>query len=403
MANVAVLGSGVIGSAAAYELSRAGHHVTVLSESPWGGVTSQTSFAWVNSNNKDPRAYHDLNVAGMRRHAELQAELAPAQPWYVTTGCFMEHSSATDRDAARARMSGLGYPVTTIAAADAPVLEPAFTPRESESLFFPTEGFIYVERFIPALKAAAVAAGTEFRQVRISSVDSTATGVTVTSQRVEAGGALAAAEQASFDHVFIALGKVADLVPVNGGPAAGGAILPMFHSEATSVDTHCYLGYADTGAQKFNRVYISDAVNFRPFGESGLVLQAPALEYHLDGPDPEEHFEEVRAYMEEQVNARLAGTEAAPIHVDRVILAERSLPLDGHPILGFVDEHHRVSTAVSHSGVTLSALYGRLALEFVAGREPESVTPFKLDRFDPSVVDGTSAPELFQQQGVGRQ
>ena len=41
-----------------------------------GGGTSATSFAWTNSHSKEPRAYHDLNVAGMKAHAALAEEFA---------------------------------------------------------------------------------------------------------------------------------------------------------------------------------------------------------------------------------------------------------------------------------------------------------------------------------------
>ncbi|MBV8987320.1 MAG: FAD-dependent oxidoreductase, partial [Solirubrobacterales bacterium] len=65
--DIIVVGAGVIGAAVAYRLAQAGARVTVLEAAERiGQGTSGRSFAWTNSNEKGPRLYHDLNVAGMR-------------------------------------------------------------------------------------------------------------------------------------------------------------------------------------------------------------------------------------------------------------------------------------------------------------------------------------------------
>src|SRR5438067_6416414 len=79
--DVAVIGAGVVGASVAHRLAEAGARVTVLEQGRVGGGTSGASFAWTNAHLKPPRAYHDLNVAGMRAHAALREELG-ALPWW---------------------------------------------------------------------------------------------------------------------------------------------------------------------------------------------------------------------------------------------------------------------------------------------------------------------------------
>ena len=55
--DVVVIGAGVIGVSVAVELARRGAKVTIV-ESEWPGAgTSSTSYAWVNSNSKEPVSY----------------------------------------------------------------------------------------------------------------------------------------------------------------------------------------------------------------------------------------------------------------------------------------------------------------------------------------------------------
>jgi glycine/D-amino acid oxidase-like deaminating enzyme len=74
-ARVVVIGAGVVGANVAYRLGQAGAEVIVVDAGAPGGETSGASFAWVNSFWKEPRDYHDLNVAGMAEHGRLAAEL----------------------------------------------------------------------------------------------------------------------------------------------------------------------------------------------------------------------------------------------------------------------------------------------------------------------------------------
>ena len=81
---VAVIGAGIVGASVAYRLSEGGAEVVVIDGAQPGSGTTSTSFAWVNANNKLPREYFELNVAGMREHERLRDEIGG--DWLYTTG-----------------------------------------------------------------------------------------------------------------------------------------------------------------------------------------------------------------------------------------------------------------------------------------------------------------------------
>lgn len=384
MADIAVIGSGVIGISAAYQLSEAGHSVTLISESAIGGVTSQTSFAWVNSNSKNPEDYHRLNVLGMRQHAQLQQRVAPPVKWFVISGCILEPSTVEEHESKARHMTERRYPVVELESDDLAVLAPQLAAKGGKCLYFPTEGILHVNHFIEQLWSLLLDSGATAVQKKVSAVDSDESQARVTFE----GG-----QQMAFDHVFLALGKRSHEVSINGD-----ALIPMLQSKEFSDVTHCFLGYTSVGSQLLSQVYISESINIRPDGESGLIVQAPALEYLLNEPNPEAQLDKVRSFMEEELESTVISSGEARIKVNRVIIAERSLPADGYPILGLLDDWSRVSTAVSHSGVTLSALYGALAVSFAEGAEPDIVKEFKLSRFE-----NKTSVNLYRQQGVGRQ
>ena len=77
----AVIGAGVLGVCVAARLAEAGIAVTLLEQERPGHAATRSSFAWLNANDKAPRAYHDLNHAGMRAWAALSASRRSASSW----------------------------------------------------------------------------------------------------------------------------------------------------------------------------------------------------------------------------------------------------------------------------------------------------------------------------------
>ena len=150
-----VIGAGVLGASVAARLAAAGMQVTLLEADQPGRATSRWSFAWLNSNDKAPRGYHDLNHAGMKAWAELAPELDGAA-WYRPVGHVELAASEAGQAELSARVERLtewGYPARLIDAAEAIALEPALR------LSWPqTGGRLVPGRGLPADRAAGRAA-----------------------------------------------------------------------------------------------------------------------------------------------------------------------------------------------------------------------------------------------------
>src|SRR4029077_2439122 len=120
----------------------AGVRVTLLDQDQPGRATSRWSFAWLNSNDKAPRAYHDLNHAGMRAWAELAPAL-DGDAWYRPAGHLELATADAALEARVRRLTEWGYPARLVDAAEAARLEPALrVPPGAVAAFFPEEGYL---------------------------------------------------------------------------------------------------------------------------------------------------------------------------------------------------------------------------------------------------------------------
>ena len=125
-----VIGAGVLGASVAARLAAAGMSVTLLEADQPGRGTSRWSFAWVNSNDKGPRPYHDLNQAGIRAWAELAPGLDGAA-WYRPAGHLELAADGPELAARVHRLTQWGYPARLVGAAEAAGIEPALLPARA--------------------------------------------------------------------------------------------------------------------------------------------------------------------------------------------------------------------------------------------------------------------------------
>ena len=168
MSDAVVIGAGVVGASVAYRLAKAGLGVTVLESTLVGGGTSGCSFAWLNAGNKPPKAYHDLNVAGMRAHAQLADDFGET-PWLHGGGHVEWYLTEAAQRSQRAKIEQLqawGYPVEWITAADLAALEPDLNLAavgDAPIAYFAHEGWVDAVPYAQAMMSAAVRLGAVLR------------------------------------------------------------------------------------------------------------------------------------------------------------------------------------------------------------------------------------------------
>lgn len=362
--DVCVLGAGVLGLTAARELAAQGHTVTLLDdEAPFAGA-SHRSFAWINANNKPPHAYHRLNALGMAEHDRLQDELGGH--WFHRSGAVLADIDGTPAERAAFRTGRLDrlhaehYPVEPVTRDDLADLEPVvdwddLLPDADEALFFPDEGYLDADLFAAGLLTDLAAHGVTVQQGRATHIDSTTDSARVI---LDDGTTL-----------------TPDAVVVATGAASRGFGLPVADLTAPggpTARTHSFLGLTAPTDVPLGRVLVSDRINVRPRHDGRLWVQLPPVEHRVseavdapDGPVTQALTDEVRHLMEIDLE-RLFGT---PVPVSTVYLSGRSLPEDGFPLVGFTDPHRRIYALVAHSGMTLSALLGRLVAAELGGAD----------------------------------
>jgi glycine/D-amino acid oxidase-like deaminating enzyme len=357
---VIVIGAGVVGASVAYRLAQGGAAVSVLERDRVGGGTSGSSFAWTNSNNKTPRAYHDLNVAGMRAHAALRDEFG-ATPWWHDGGSI-EWESAADHSAQREKIERLrawGYRAEWITPRDLAALEPDLDRRaigDAPIAYFPDEGWLDPVPYAHAMLTAAQGHGAILT-----------CGLAVTELVSRAGrivgvsthdGALHEA-----DMVVNCAGRWADMI----GP--DDARLPL-------APTIGFLAVTPPVASSLSRVLRNPICHMRPDGAGRLLLHRDETDALLTEPgDPGPASPEAHDLVARAVRL-LPGI--GPVLPEATRLAIRPIPRDGLSAIGQMPGMEGCYAAVSHSGVTLSPYLGMaVADEILNGTDRPELAPFR--------------------------
>jgi len=360
-----VIGAGVVGASVAYRLAEAGVSVTVLEAHRVGGGTSSASFGWTNSNNKPPRPYHDLNVAGMRAHAALGEEFGRI-PWWHGGGSVEWATQDVAREELRARILRLrewGYAAGELTPRRLQALEPDVDPaavRGASIAFFPEEGWLDSVVYAHVMTDAAVRAGARVCVgARVS--DIRVKGGRVTGVRTEGG------EVHDGDIVVNCAGRWADDVA-----RMAGVTLPLAPTVGLLVCTQ-------PAPTRVRRIVRSPLCRLHPDGAGRLML-------HMDDTDkqvsattvPSLSLAPAQELVRRAVQVLPAISGAEP---EAVRIGIRPIPADGYSVVGPVPGVGGYYLVVTHSGVTLAPFLGRVVAEEIAtGREDPRLESFRPNR-----------------------
>ncbi|HEX7308088.1 FAD-binding oxidoreductase, partial [Lentzea sp.] len=306
------------------------------------------SFSWVNSRNKQPLVYHELNVAGMAAHRRLAAEV-PLGDWYHGGGGI----EWGDEEALRAKvdsLNGLGYRAELLTRAEASALEPGIAPErlpDGGIAYFPDEGWVEPTRLIAHLLA---------KDVEVVAGD-VVTGFDLRSDLVRSVRLASGLELAADAVVNCAGPRAAEVA------AMAGLALPMRNLP-------CVLVYTSPVAVPLARVVHAPEVHLRPEGDGRILLHSSEID--RDG--------QVEKLLRDAASV-YPGIRAAS--VESVRTGERPIPADGLPVLGRARDVRNHFFAVSHSGVTLCLHAGGLVADEVLGEDrDDALAAFRFERFE---------------------
>ncbi|MYW66918.1 FAD-dependent oxidoreductase [Streptomyces sp. SID8379] len=361
---VAVVGAGVVGACVAWNLSRQGAEVVLIDAGRPGEGVTNWSFSWANASNKTvTRAYFDLNVAGMEAHRELAGTVGPDAWWYPSG-----HLRWADDPAAESKLlttAGLlavwGYRTEVRTGAEVRRrLEPALAVRdEAAVVFYPDEAWVHGRHLVGRLVEEADACGAELRSG--TAVRDIGTG----SDGGVGSVGLADGTRIDVDVVVNAAGPGAHAVA-----ALVGRELPMRREPGVVTRLGC-------ARVPVHRAMHAPHVEIRPDGDGSVVLHSREVDALID---TEQGPADLARLL--HAEARHVVPELGDSRISRTRVVERPIPADGFPSVGAVPSVPGYYEAVTHSGITLGPVLGRLlASEILTGKSDDLLTGFHPERF----------------------
>ena len=346
-----IIGAGITGAALAYQLSRRGEAVTIVSTHAEGGLASAASFGWLNASYFLSQPHYALRHEGLSAHRRLTKAL-PGLPttwqgclWYEATGDAQEETASD--------LLALGYKVQRLAKAEVAKRLPALGPTPETALFFPEEGVAD-----PAILARALIEASGAKVIR-------ATVQSVTEAKGRATGVLTDLGPLTDDRVILATGT--------GTPALLeplGYSLPMLQRPGLMIATNALPPICPV-------VLATPDQEVRQDAKGHLI--APASAGHQG-----DHAETLGSFPV-VVNATLTRLRTLfpghEIHFAHQAMALRPVPGDGLPVVG-QGPLPGLWIAVMHSGATLAPVVAELlAEEITGGPASPLLAPFRPARF----------------------
>lgn len=345
---IIVVGAGIIGAAAAFELSQAGAEVVVIDAGVRGATDA--SFGWINASFYQTPEYFALRVAGIDAYRALEARLAVPIRW---NGSLAWEFSGDALDAQFKTLRDAGYPCRMVTASQIARMEPELGRLPDRAIHFSGEAAAEPQALTQALLTASGA------QVLRGLA---ATGLIQTKGRVT--GVRTQAGDFAADHVLIAAGTGCEALLKSQS-----ITVPMLHRPALVLKTAPV-------PVRLSHILATDFGEVRQLPGGALTTPA-AINHQGDASQALAHPQQAAALSMSRLKALFPKLE---LSLAEMHLAERPVPKDGFPAVGFAAPGLYVATL--HSGITLAALIGRLVAQEIAGGTlaPELDT-FRPDRF----------------------
>ncbi|MBN8629955.1 MAG: FAD-binding oxidoreductase [Rhodobacterales bacterium] len=336
MTQTLIIGAGITGAALAYQLSRRGEPVTIVSTHAEGGLASAASFGWLNASYFLNHPHYRLRYEGMAAHRRLTEALTGLPTTWQ--GCLWYEATGDAQAETASDLQALGYQVEQLTRAQVKDRLPALGPVPDSALFFPEEGVSD-----PATLARALIRASGAKVIRATVQD-----LTVESGRVT--GVLTDLGAMPASRVILATGT--------GTPellAPLGYRLPMLKRPGLMIATNPLPPVCPV-------ILATPDQEVRQDAEGRLIAPASAG-HQSDSAESLGSFPVVVNATLQRLRTLFPGQH---IHFAHQAMALRPVPGDGLPVVGQgpVDG---LWIAVMHSGATLAPVVAELLAAEIAG------------------------------------
>jgi len=345
---VVVIGAGIVGSAVAMHLAERGLRPVLVDPDRAGQSASARSFASLSAFGTDPAGYYELACAALaswsrwaQRLGEVGFRRGGQLRWVADPQQGRELAEQVER--ARSR----GYPIVPVDQAGLRRLLPAAEPGPvAAACYAPRDGQVEPDQVLGRCRAATTAAGGRLLRGAPARVRLDDDGI-----RVQVGELVLRPDVA-------VLAAGAESVTVAG---AVGLDIPTLAGPGLLVETEPLPAFTD------KVVYLPGGpgpqVHLRQRPDGSVLLGERSQELvarDLSGRHGRALLGQAGRFLPVLRGARIA----------RTLLAWRSMPADRLPIVGPVPGLDSLYLAVTHSGVTLAPVLGRLVADEIATGEP---------------------------------
>ena len=352
---IIVIGAGIIGASAAYELQSSGADVLVLDAGR--ARATDASFGWINASFFETPEYFNLRVEGIAAYHRLSERVEIPVSW---CGSLAWEFSGEAFDAQFNNLSAQGYPCRIIERDEIKALEPDLGAIPERAIHFTAEACVESTEMTEALLRAAVSQGAKIaRGFHVTGFEQSAGRIT----GVKTNEGVFKANQ-----VLIAAGTGTQnlLATLDIG-------LPTLHLPALVLRTKPV-------NMKISHVLATDFGEVRQLPD-GAILTPASIGHQADSSVAlSGHPNEAAATAMARLHRLFPDCQ---LELALMQLAHRPVPKDGFPAVGEVAPG--LYAASMHSGITLAALMGELiAAEMLQGSNQQTdrwLSAFRPKRF----------------------
>jgi glycine/D-amino acid oxidase-like deaminating enzyme len=356
---VVIVGGGIIGASIAQALSAKRVSVVLLDEHEPVRGTSRASFGWINAQTSVGEAYFRLRAQSLLEYRRLEKDLGGSLPlrWGGSLTWNRPREVLERRIAA---LSALGYAIKGVGQDEIRRLEPGYVGPPDFAVYCESEAAVDAESATLALLSAAKSNGAALHfKEKVSAL-------------VARGGVIAgvATEAAAYS---------ADVVVI----ASGSGTQTLCEAVGVPMPLERTLDYV-VGSEPC--IPILNTVINTPFFHArqesdGRIIAGGDLAEDREILQPETYGNGLL----ERVSRHLKLTHCPKLREVRA--GVRVVPMDEMPVLGFAPGRDNLYIAVTHSGVTLAPIIGRIVTDEILGTATSLLVPeFRPQRFAPGVA-----------------